>query len=1022
MMITIPIKGNPFARCKKVFSSIPTLVVFLLFSFQAFSQTVVKGTVASTGTGAETLIGASVVSKSNGNAVATDIDGYYEINVPATDTLLVSYVGYKMQKVAVNGRTQINVSLESDTELLEEVVVVGYGKQKKINLTGSVSTISEKDIENRPITQASQALAGLTSGVIVSQGSGRPGNDGAGITIRGTGSFGASGQALVLIDGLAGSLNDIDPNNIKSISVLKDAASAAIYGSRAANGVIIVETKMGQVGKMQVSYNSYTGWQSPTELPDFVDSAEYATLYNEASVNMRNTTLPYSESDIQKFRDQSDPDNFPNVPHLKNLLNSGSGFQTNHNLSFMWGTEKTRNMFSTSYLKQEGLVAENDYTKYNFMYNTDTKILDNLSLKVNTMGYTSETNEPTQAEGGGSMTSIIRYAVRQGPIYAGRKSDGTYGHQDTFSPEAWLDSNSFKKGTNKYFQGAGELSWQPVKGLTVSGKAGYMLFNYYDKNYVSNVVFSPTSSIGPNKLWVYSGQGEQVTLQALATYTKTFDKHNFTILGGATQEEYNAWSLSGYRQNFPNELLYELNAASATGMSNTGTASSWAMRSVFGRLNYIYDGKYLLEGNIRRDGTSKFPSAGRWGVFPSFSAGWIISEENFLKEKISWLNVLKVRGSWGQLGNQFVGNYPYQNRVTLGENYSFGNVFTPGAAVNTTSNTNITWETTTTTDFGIDANFFGGRLGLVFDVFRKQTDDVLYNVAASSVLGVGTSPVNVGSVRNTGYEIALNFNQQFGELSLGLSPNFSYIKNEVTSLSSGLSQDINSNLFVGSPIGAIYGYVADGLFVDAADVASYPTQPYAAEAGFIRYKDISGPNGVPDGKVDNTYDRKVIGSTTPKYTYGATLNATYKGFDFSALVSGLGGYKKRLDSYEAYAFYNGGQIQRWQADNRWTADNPNPNAQYPKLTTLNGSSGNLFTSTYWLRDASFLRLKNIQLGYTLPKAIVQDRLKMEKLRFYVGGQNLLTFNHFYEGWDPEMSNGNFYPITKTYTIGINATF
>lgn len=1021
MMNTIPIKGNPLARCKKVFSSIPLLVVFLLLSFQAVSQTVVKGTVSSTGATAETLIGASVVSKANGSAIATGMDGDYEINVPATDTLLVSFIGYKTQKVAVNGRTLINVNLESDSEQLEEVVVVGYGKQKKVNLTGSVSSISEKDIENRPITQASQALAGLTSGVIVSQGSGRPGNDGAGITIRGTGSFGAGGGALVLIDGLAGSLNDVDPNNIKSISVLKDAASAAIYGSRAANGVIIVETKMGQAGKMQVSYNSYTGWQSATKLPDFVDSAEYATLRNEANANMGQSAA-YSAEDIQKFRDQSDPDNYPNVPHLKNLLNSGSGFQTNHNLSFMWGSEKSRNMFSTSYLKQDGLVAENNYTKYNFMYNTDSKILDNLSLKVNTMGYTAETNEPTQLEGGGSMTSIIRYAVRQGPIFAGRKSDGTYGYQDNFSPEAWLDSNSFKKGTNKYFQGAGELSWQPVKGLTVSGKAGYMLFSYYDKNYVSEVVFNPNKTVGPNNVNIYSGQGTQVTLQALATYTKTFDKHNFTLLGGASQEEYNDWYLTGYRKDFPNELLYELNAASATGMSNSGTASSWAIRSYFGRLNYIFDNKYLLEGNIRTDGTSRFPRAGRWGVFPSFSAGWIISEENFLKEKVSWLNLFKVRGSWGKLGNQNVGTYPYQNRVSLGENYSFGDVFTAGAAVNTTSNPNITWEETTTTDFGIDANFFGGRLGLVFDVFKKQTDGVLYNVAASSVLGVGTSPVNVGSVRNTGYEIALNFNQQFGDLNLSFSPNFSYIKNEVTSLASGLNQDINSNLFVGQPIGAIYGYVADGLFVNDADVSSYATQPYSAEPGLIRYKDISGPNGVPDGKVDATYDRKVIGSTTPKYTYGATLNASYKGFDFSALVSGLGGYKKRLDSYEAYAFYNGGQVQRWQADNRWTEDNPNRNAEYPKLTTLNGGSGTIFTSTYWLRDASFLRVKNLQLGYTLPKSIVQDKMKMEKLRFYVGGQNLLTFNHFYQGWDPEMSNGNFYPITKTYTIGINATF
>ncbi|MES2240749.1 MAG: TonB-dependent receptor [Bacteroidota bacterium] len=997
------------------------LTLFSLFSFSVFSQSSIKGKVTGSDNTNEGLIGASIISKVTKNIVSTDSNGAFVINVASKDTLVFSYVGYKDKLVFLKDQSFVNVVLESNQEYLNEVVVVGYGTQKKINLTGAVSSISLKNIENRPITQASQALAGLTSGVIVSQGSGRPGNDGAGITIRGRGSYGAGGGALVLIDGISGSLNDVDPNIIKSISVLKDAASAAIYGSRAANGVILVETKRGQSGKMQLSYNSYVGWQKATALPDFVNSAEFAKLRNEANSNMGQSPA-YTDAIIEKFLNQSDPDNYPNVPHLKNLLDSGSGFQTNHNLSFMWGNDKTKNLFSTSYLKQDGLVAENNYEKYNFTMNTDSKIKDNLTLKVNLMGYTAETNEPTQLEGGGSMTSIIRYAVREGPIFAGRKSDGSFGYQDNFSPEAWLDSNSFKKGSNKYFLGAAELSWEPIEGLNISGKVGYNFYTFYDKNYIAKVVFDQYKTVGPNNLNIYSGQGSQVTLQALASYKKTINDHNFTLLAGASQEDYVDSYLNAYRKDFPNNILYELNAASATGMSNSGSASEWAIRSYFGRLNYIFKERYLLEANIRTDGTSRFPSEGRWGVFPSFSAGWIISEESFLKNKLSWLNSLKIRGSWGELGNQNVGTYPYQNRVSLGTNYSFGGTYTAGASVNTTSNPNITWESTTTTDFGIDASFLDGNLGLVFDYFDKSTAGVLYSVASSSVLGMGTSPVNVGGVKNTGFEIALNYNKSFGDVNIGISPNFSYIKNEVTDLSSGLKQDINSNLFVGEPIGAIYGYVADGLFVDQSDINDYASQPYSPEPGFIRYKDISGPNGVPDGKVDATYDRKIIGSTTPQYTFGANINADYKGFDFSMLFSGLAGYKKRLDSYEAYAFYNGGQIQRWQVDNRWTAENPDRNAAYPKLTSLNGGSGTIMTSTYWLRNASFLRIKNLQVGYTLPEKLVKDKLKMEKLRFYVGGQNLLSINHFYQGWDPEMSNGNFYPITSTYTIGLNATF
>ena len=971
------------------------------------------------------IANASIIEKGTSRGTMSLEDGSFKISISSENaTLLVSAVGYMNKEVAVTpASTSYAVSLEATNNKLNEVVVVGYGTQKKVNLTGSVSMVSAKDIENRPITQASQALAGLSTGVTVSQASGQPGNNGAGITIRGIGSYGAGGGPLVLVDGLATSINDVDPNNIASISILKDAASASIYGSRAANGVILIETKRGKTGKLQVNYNGYAGWQKATNLPNFVPSWEYATLRNEGNANMGASPV-YTDEEIQKFKDQSDPDNYPNVPHFNNLLTSGSGFQTSHNLSFMGGNDKNRYLFSATYLSQDGIVAENGYKRYNFMLNDDGKLTDNLTLKVSLNGYTADQQSPRQYDGG--MNSMINFAVREGPVYAGLKSDGTYGYQDNYSPEAWLASNSFYKGTNKYFLGGADLSWQPFKGFTLSGKVGYNFWSYYNKDYASDFQFDANKYVGPNNLSVTSGQGTQLTLQSLATYNKTIGEHAFAILAGVSEEKYNDWYLTGYRKDFPTALIYEVNAGSATGMSNGGSASEWAMRSYFGRLNYAFKDKYLFEANLRADGTSRFPSAGRWGYFPSFSAGWRISQESFIQDNFTWINELKLRASWGKLGNQNVGTYPYQNLVSLGQNYPFGGVLASGAATTRLSNADITWETTTTTDIGLDMNVLKGKLGLVLDVFNKNTTGVLYTVATSSVLGMSTSPVNVGSVKNTGFEAALNYRESIGKFNFSISPNFSYIKNRITSLANGLKQDIGSGLFVGQPLGIIYGYVADGLFVDENDIAKYPTQPYAAEPGFVRYKDIGGPDGVPDGIVDATYDRKVIGNTVPKYTYGLTLTADYKGFDLYVLAQGLGGYEKQIGSYEAYAFYNGGQIQQWQVDNRWTADNPNPNAQYPKLTSLNMGSGTIMSSTYWNRDASFIRLKNLQVGYTLPTSLIQ-KAKLSRVRIYFSGQNLFSFNHFYKGWDPEMgmSTGDgsqFYPLTTVYTFGINANF
>lgn len=1005
---------------------------------EVLQEVIVKGNV--TDASGQPIAGVAVRMKGTKIATSTDNMGNYTLTIPDyTGTMEFAFVGFVTTEVAINGRKIINVQLAEENKDLNEVVVVGYGTQKKVNLTGSVSSISAKEIENRPLTQASQALAGLASGVTVSQSGGRPGGDGANINIRGLGTFsGAGNSPLILVDGLAASLNDVDPNNIKSISILKDAASASIYGTRAANGVILIETKRGSAGKMQVSYNNYIGWQKVTELPDFLESADYATYRNEASANA-SQAAPYSAADIEKFRTGSDPDNFPNVPHLKNLLSSGSGFQTNHNLNFAGGNEKNSYFFSLGYLDQDGIVAKNNYYKYNILSNFDSKIKDNLTLKVNLSANASSLSEPRQSSG--DMQSIIRFAVREGPVFAGKKSDGTYGYQDNFSPEAWLSSSSFTKNLNKYFLGSTELLWDVFKDFTLSGKAGYNYTNYNNKAYASDFVFNAGKTVGPNNLTVVNGSSALLTLQALANYRKTLEKHDIGILAGYSQEEYNDEFLRGYRQNFPNNLLYTLNAGAPTGMQAYNSGSEWALRSYFGRINYAFDGKYLFEANLRYDGTSRFPSAGRWGLFPSVSAGWRVSEESFIKNKLEWIDNLKLRASWGKLGNQNINNYPYQNTLVVdGQGYPFGGVLNSGTNQLVLANSAITWEKTAVTDLGLDLSIFKGKLGLVVDYFDKRTTDILSNISVSQVLGLAPAQINAGEVRNKGIEVQLNYQQSIGAVKLGFIPNFSYVDNKVVKLVSGLQNDIASGLFVGQSLGAIYGYVADGLFRDAADVSGYPTQPYAAEPGLVRYKDINGPNGLPDGKVDATYDRKVIGSTLPKYTFGATITADYKNFDFSLMIQGLGGLDKQMGAYQASAFYNGGQIQQWQVDNRWTTENPNPNALYPKLTSLNQGSGTIQTSTFWNRNGSFLRVKNIQIGYALPTELL-SKLHVSRARIFFSGQNLLTLSSFYKGWDPEMYQGNnsniyapltgsigigdnspFYPITSVYTFGINVKF
>ena len=787
------------------------LVCHLSNATWAQVQSNVKGLV--TDSSGEPLIGVSILVKSTNNGTVSDLDGKFTVTAKTGDILHISYVGYISQEIKAEENKQLRIIMEEDTKKLEEVVIVGYGTQKKVNLTGSVSSISAEDLASKPVMSTAQALAGLAPGLSVLQTSGRPGT-GATVKIRGTGTFSNAGtDPLVLIDGLSGNIDDIDPNDIQSISFLKDAASASIYGNRAANGVILVETKKGVQGKTTITYSNSFGWQRPTELPDFLPSWEYAEYYNMAMRNMDKQDA-YLPEEIQKFKDGSDPDNYPNVNHLKWLLESGSGFQHQHNVSIQGGNATTNYNLSIGYRNQEGMTANTSNERMTALFTMKSEIAKGLTLNLNINAYNNKYNAPNGEPQ--SIDGMIGYAVRQGPIYAGQKSDGSFGYQDNYSPEAWLASESFVQNINRNISASGQLKWDtPVEGLSFIGKAGVNYWTKYDKAYRADTYFDESKTVGPASLNVWTANNTYTTFEALATYEKRIKDHSFKLLAGTSVEQSANRGLEGYRNTFPNNYLYELGSGDKATATNNSSLEEYALLSFFGRINYSLKDRYLLEANLRYDGSSRFADGHRWGIFPSVSAGWRISEEDFWKNS-SVSNIfdnLKVRASYGVLGNQNIGVYPYQQTYSLGQDYPFGNpaALQPGAAAGTYNNPEITWEKTAITDIGLDFSLFNGRFTGTLDYFYKYTSDILAPVEVSSIMGRGVGQSNIGAVSNKGIEVNLTYNGQIGRnFRFSISPNFTWVKNAVEKLANGATEEINNNRIVGQPNGIINGYETDG--------------------------------------------------------------------------------------------------------------------------------------------------------------------------------------------------------------------
>lgn len=1033
------------------------LMVCALFAFQvdivyakSFDDVVIKGKVTSSTDGMP-LPGVSVADSKNPSiGVVTDANGNYQIKVSSTTTTLkFSYLGFVTKEVAIAGKKVINVSLDEDVSKLDEVVVVGYGTQKKVNQTGSTETVRFGDAVNTPVTNSGQLMYGKFSGVQITQGSGLPGNDASSVVIRGVGTFGSS-NPLVVIDniqytGLA-AFNNLSPSDIESVSVLKDASAGAIYGARGANGVIIVTTKKGKSGAMAINYNGYTGYQDVTVVPHYLDAVNYAKLRNETDINLNNgnpnTPLRYSDADIQAIIDGSNPDQYANTNWASEILRTAP--IQNHYLSFSGGSDKTTYRVSAGYLNQQAIVKGNFKSeRYNLSFSLDSKVKDWLNINNNTNAYWTKFKGPNGgADAITGETGIINQFQRSSPTIPAYYSNGDFGSIDgsyynALNP-SYPSTNPLRTGVNgDHLENTINIADRLGAKVNFTKELSFETSGSINLNYGLTSNFIPTSK-------VYGFDGSVVTSTDVNTlnqgtnlnytllnenilrYAKTFNKkHDLAVLAGHSVSYTRNSNMGGSLQDFPSNYTRQFDAGGILNPNINGNAVEVALQSFFGRVNYSYDGKYLFEVNLRRDGSSRFGPKNRYGNFPSASAGWRISEEKFMK-KVNWISELKLRGSWGITGNDNIDNYIWQQTYSPGAFYILGlDQVVGGVALSKLANTAITWEQVNQYDIGLDADLFKNSLSVTADYFKRNSSKVLYSYfPIPSTVGVtNIAAQNAADMVNSGLELTLNYRGKINKVNYSLGANVSkYADNKVTSLGyRGVKTTTARNIIdIGVPFNAYYGYKEIGVFQSQDEINNAPVQfgnINNTKPGDLKFADLSGPDGVPDGKVDQ-FDRTVIGNPFPKWIYSFNASVNFKGFDLSALFQGVQKVDRLLmdNGQQGFAGDRNNSLAYWI--NRWTPTNPS--TTLPRL----GGANNNVVSSFFIQDASYLRLKNLELGYSLPTLFTQ-KYGVSKVRVYLSGQNILTFTKM-KDFDPERQRGNgtdlLAPLYKVYTLGLNVKF
>ena len=1013
------------------------VVACLVSSFTLCAQTrTLKGSV--TDAQGESLPGAVVNVKGSASAAATGADGRFTLALPAEAVAVeVSYIGYITQTIDIRGINEITVALQEQVNVFDEVVVIGYDTQKKVNLTGSVQVVSGNDLSKRNAPNTSAALQGLAAGMSVVQSTGRPGADGGNITIRGRGSINTSTTPLILIDNVEGDINAIDMSIVESISVLKDAASASIYGSKAANGVILVTTKRGKEKGVRITYNGYAGFNEPTELATPVSAVDFMKNMNIANINAGGNGI-YKDEVIQDLATYG-PDNWRVYDtQWRNEMFKQRSLLHKHAVSVSSGSDFISYFATATYQFQDGMIENNNFQRVTLRVNSDIKLSKWLKAGLDVSFRQHDAKTPSIS----TPEALINAGLTLSPILPGINRDGTYGDgQNGFNPiavarDGGVQNSSIPETAVRFFLTANPLQGMEIHGFynrrMIEDRTDQFIKPYktYDQGYLKNSY--PTASTGEK----YEAFSKTIYnhFSAQISYEKTLGDHYFKVLGGGSAQDYQRRNVTARRVGYSFNGYEELNNGSSTGQTNTGTRVEYAQASLFGRLNYAFASRYLLEFDGRYDGSSRFTPGHRWGFFPSVSAGWRISEESFFEPLKAYIDHLKLRASRGSLGNESLSSYyPYASTIVAGGNaYWFDDKQLLGGAQTAVSNELISWEKSTQFDVGFDAGLWKNKLTLSFDYFVRQITDMLQSFTIPYMVGLNPAMQNAGDMRVNGWDFTFTWRDRIGDVSYHITANLADALSVVTDLKGKVYAEGDEFIKEGYPLRAYRGYLSDGYYQSEEDVKNSPAyniRPDDVTAklnnfhpGDIKYKDISGPNGVPDGMITSEYDRVMIGNPYPRYEYSLDLGAEWKGFDLTVFLQGIGKKDIYLSGQGARPFFNGRSMYTYQND-YWTEDNRN--AAFPRLLTVASSAvnPNYFLSDFWVKSGAYLRVKNVVLGYTLPKKITQA-LKLNKVRLYLSGQNLLTFSNAYEGYDPEntVSNGDFYPVMRTWTAGIDVQF
>ncbi len=995
----------------------------------AITDNIIKGTISDEK--GEKLPGVSVTVKGTIRGATSNINGEYSITLlDEKEVLVFSFVGYQAQEVLVGNKTNLNVILKIDTKSLEEVVVVGYGVQKKKDLTGAISNINGDMFKERKETQVSQALQGAMSGVLVTRNGGNGSMGGATIRIRGITTIGNS-NPLVIVDGVpVADVNQVNPNDIESLTVLKDAASASIYGSRAASGVILITTKRAKNDQASIQYSYENGFDTPTQLPDYMRSLRYMELVNELRWNdAGNGTnkFPTFSQDLVTNYDQkhlTDPDKYPDTDWMSLTLNQRAPREA-HSISIIGGSKFVKSNASVRYEKIGGFYDNKDYGRIFVRSNNDFSVNKYVGGTVDFNFKRTNTTDPTAND------PLGRVRISS-PIYPaiwadGRIADGKAG-ENVYAKVKYggTDENNFNQ-----IGGRIGLDIKPIEGLKFSAiLAPIFDFNYqkrfnrkvdaYASNDPNQFVATLISGGLTTRLDENRSTSINLTTQFLANYIKTIGKHDFTFLAGYENFYAKSESMGASRDQYLFDTYPYLNQGPAAFRDNFGSAFETAYRSYFGRITYSYKDKYLLQTNVRRDGSSRFNKDYRWGVFPSISAGWLVSEEPFMNNQ-EVVSFLKLRASWGSLGNERIGNYPSIGIMNFSNALFFQNNLVTAqqtAAQGQYAIKDISWEKTVSTDVGFDAYFLKNRLRLTADAYYKETKDMLLALQIPIFVGFDNPNQNTGVMTTKGLDLDLGWTNNIGKLRYSISANLSQFKSRMGDL--GGTEFVGDRIRkLGSEFDEWYGYRSEGIYQTQEDVNNSPKLSTNVKVGDMKYNDISGPNGVPDGKISPEYDRVLLGGSQPQWMYGGNIKLDYLGFDLGITFQGIGYQAVSNLAYTDYNAENWGVFPVYlDGGNSWSVNNTaeqNLAAKYPRFTETNKGL-NRALSDFWLFNGGYFRLKNVTLGYTVP-AKISKKIMSNNIRFYVNGTDLFSFNKYPIGWDPEGIG-----TVTTFMGGLNISF